>query len=341
MSLVCTNVFAASTSAVKFLDKDPEWFKSDEAKQIAKNILSFQAENGGWPKNIDTAEKPYTEDPKKLHATYDNKATTDELRYLARMYRATQDKVYLDSFNRGLAYILDSQYENGGWPQEAPPPKKSYPKFITFNDGAMARLMFFVREVYKDDLYSFVDSSQRERAKKEFDRGIDCILKCQVKVDGKLTSWCAQHDEKDFSPQPARNFELASLSGCESIGIVHVLMNVENPSPEVIAAVDGAYEWFVAAKVTGIRIEDRPQANTPKGYERFVVEDPTAPPIWARFYEIGTNKPIFADRDSVKKYSLAEIGSERRTGYKWYGYWPQNFVTREYPEWKAKLSAKK
>ena len=50
------------------------------------------------------------------------------------------------------------------------------------------------------------------------------------------------------------------------------------------------------------------------------------------------NKPVFMDRDSVVKYKLSEIGIERRTGYKWLGYWPKNFVTREYPEWKAKLA---
>lgn len=339
-TLACFGASAASTSVVKYFDKDPEWFKTEEAKQIAANVLSHQASNGGWPKNVDTAAKPYTE-AKPPRATYDNKATTDELRYLARMYRATQDTVYLNAFNKGLSYILDAQYENGGWPQESPPPKNSYPRYITFNDGAMARLMFFIKEVANDDLYSFVDSTTRERARKAFDKGVECILKCQVRVDGKLTSWCAQHDEKDFSPKPARDFELMSLSGCESIGVVHVLMAVENPSPEIIAAVDGCYEWFNAAKITGIRTEDRPQEGTPRGYDRFVVEDPSAPPLWARFYEIGTNKPIFADRDSVKKYSLAEIGPERRTGYKWYGTWGMNFTTKEYPAWKAKVSGSK
>jgi PelA/Pel-15E family pectate lyase len=49
-----------------------------------------------------------------------------------------------------------------------------------------------------------------------------------------------------------------------------------------------------------------------------VVPDATAPPLWARFYEIGTNRPIFSGRDSVVKYQLSEIEYERRTGYRWY-----------------------
>jgi hypothetical protein len=58
--------------------------------------------------------------------------------------------------------------------------------------------------------------------------------------------------------------------------------------------------------------------------------------MWARFYEIGTNQPIFADRDGVMKHKLSEIGEERRNGYKWLGYFPADLIAREYPAWKAK-----
>ena len=92
-------------------------------------------------------------------------------------------------------------------------------------------------------------------------------------------------------------------------------------------------------KIPGIKVEDRPQKDTPRGFERFVVEDPSAPPMWARFYEIGSNRPIFADRDGVAKYGLAEIGYERRNGYSWLGTWPAPLLEKEYPAWKAKLAA--
>jgi PelA/Pel-15E family pectate lyase len=116
-------------------------------------------------------------------------------------------------------------------------------------------------------------------------------------------------------------------------------MAVEKPKPEIIASVDAAVAWLDSVKIPGIKVEDRPQDGTPKGYERFVVEDPSAPPMWARFYEIGSNKPIFSDRDSVVKYKLSEIGIERRTGYQWLKYWPKNLIATEYPAWKAKVSA--
>ena len=102
----------------------------------------------------------------------------------------------------------------------------------------MVRVMEFLREVYSSKLFDFVDEGRRTAAKTAFDKGIDCILKCQIRVDGKLTGWCAQHDEVDFSPRPARTYELVTLSGSESVGIVRLLMSLDHPSPAVIAAVE-------------------------------------------------------------------------------------------------------
>lgn len=330
------------TRARQLLDKPVEWYRSEEAATIATNILSYQSPRGGWPSNTDTGAAPYTGDPQTLASTFDNSATTDELRFIARMFVATQEQRYKDSFLRGLEYILKAQYANGGWPQSYPPSEKGYNRYITFNDGTMIRLMFFLKEVGNDDArYGFVGSERRQACRDAWNRGIDCILKCQIKVDGRLTAWCAQHDEKDYSPRPARAFEPASISGCETIGILHALMSIDKPSPQIVESVDAAVAWLNSVKIPGIKVEDRKQEGTPRGYDRFVVEDPSAPPMWARFYEVGTNKPIFCDRDSVVKYSLAEIGIERRTGYQWLKYWPKNLLEKEYPEWKTKVSAAK
>ena len=135
MLVLATPAFAASTSAVKYLDKPSEWYQSEEAKTIAANVLSYQSPAGGWPKNVDTAKAPYTGDPAKLAPTYDNKGTTDELRFIARMASATKDQKYIDAFYNGLDYILKGQYPNGGWPQSYPPDAQ-YHRYITFNDGA-------------------------------------------------------------------------------------------------------------------------------------------------------------------------------------------------------------
>jgi PelA/Pel-15E family pectate lyase len=344
LSIFCVaQVVAAQstyTSARKYLDKPAEWYTTEEAKRIADVVMSYRAADGGWPKNTDTAGKPYAGKPEDLHSTFDNAATTDELRLIARMAANTKEQRYIDAVNQGLDLILKAQYANGGWPQYFPP-GKGYNKYITYNDGCMVRLMFFLREVSReDDHYGFVDAAKRKACAAAWDKGIDCILKTQVTVDGKLTSWCAQHDDVTLKPAPARSFEPASLSACETIGILHALMAVENPSAEIVRAVDACVAWLDAVKIPGIKVDDRKQEGTPRGYERFVVKDATAPPMWARFYEISTNRPIFSGRDSVIKYDLSEIEIERRTGYKWLGYWPKNLLEKEYPEWKARIGGK-
>lgn len=332
-------VSATSGEVRDYLKKRDNWFTSNQAHVVAQNILSHQTKVGGWPKNTDTAGVRYEGDPARLKATYDNSATTDELRFLARIYAAANVKDYRSAFDLGLDHVLDGQYENGGWPQSYPP-GKGYGRHITFNDNAMVRLLEFVREVSNDQKYLFVDDRRRGMAEAAFGKGIECILKCQIQIDGRLTGWCAQHDAIDFRPQSARSYELATLSGAESVGIVRLLMSINDPAPEVVRSVDAAVAWFEASKLVGIRLVEVPDQQGPKGVNKLVVRDTNASPMWARFYDLKTNQPIFCDRDGVPKRSLADIGYERRNGYAWYGNWPERLLDREYPAWKEQHPAR-
>lgn len=337
--MITAPLASAASGARDYLEKSDEWYRSTDAARVAASVLSYQSPLGGWPKNTITTTAPYAGRAADLKPTFDNGATTDELRFLARMYGATKEERYKQAFLRGLDYILKAQYPTGGWPQSYPPGGQ-YHRHITFNDNAMVRLMRFVRDVAREERFAFVDAPRRELAAEAFERGVRCILRCQIRVDGKLMGWCAQHDEKDYRPRAGRSYELASISGSESVEIVRLLMSIENPSDEVIAAVRGAVEWFEAAKLPGIRVVRKPLAGSPKGYDQVVAKDPSAPPMWARFYEIGTNRPIFCDRDGVAKGSLEQIGYERRNGYSWLGYWPRDLLAREYPAWRSKWSSR-
>lgn len=328
----------ARASARGFLARDDEWFRSAEAARITGNILSFQSAEGGWPKNTDTVSAAYGGPRSQLRPTFDNGATLDELRFLARRFQAAGDDRCREAFLRGVDHVLQAQYATGGWPQFHPP-GGDYHRHITFNDDAMVRILRFVRDDVASGRHGIVDAERARRAREAFARGIECILDCQIMVDGRLTAWCAQHDENDFSPRPARTFEPASLSGAESVGIVRLLMSLDEPGPRVVQAVEGAIAWFESARLTGIKVvvEDDPRA--PKGRNKVVVADEAAPAMWARFYDIATNRPIFCDRDGIPRASLADIGSERRNGYAWLGYWPRDLVTKEYPAWRAARGA--
>ena len=109
----------------------------------------------------------------------------DEMRFLARMFNATHDAKYLTAFNAGLDYIFKAQYPNGGWPQSYPLSTK-YHRHITFNDDAMVQVMEMLQEIADSPSYEFIEPARRTVAQQAFDRGITCILKCQIRVNGKL-----------------------------------------------------------------------------------------------------------------------------------------------------------
>jgi PelA/Pel-15E family pectate lyase len=229
-----------------------------------------------------------------------------------------------------LDYLFKAQYPNGGWPQFYPD-LSGYYKHITFNDDAMIGVMKLLRDVAAGKPnYVFVDEARRANAARAVEKGIECILKTQVIVNGKRTVWCAQHDEVTLAPAPARKFEVTSLSGGESVGIVRFLMSIKNPSPAVVEAVEAAVAWFEQTQLRGIKWIDN-------GSDRVVVKDSTAGPIWARFYEMGTNRPVFVGRDGVVKYDVAQIEHERRTGYNWYVDEPAKLLQKDYPAWRRKI----
>jgi PelA/Pel-15E family pectate lyase len=339
---------AAAVKWQNALKQKPEWYAGEEALRVADNLLVYQREVGGWPKNIDMAApltekaraelvKSKSEVGKESSATIDNGATFTQLEYLARVYTAQKHERHRESFLKGLDYLLAAQYDNGGWPQYFPL-RKGYYSHITFNDNAMTGVLELLRDVARArPAYAFVDEARRAKSEQAVGRGVECILRTQVKVDGVLTVWGAQHDVTTFAPAPARKFEPVSLASRESVGVTRFLMSIEQPDARVVAAIEAAVVWFNSARLSGIRWIEKEDKSVPGGVSRTLVKDPAAPPLWARFYEIGTNRPVFEGRDGVVRYSVLEIEAERRNGYGWYTEEPQKLFSRDFPAWEKRL----
>ena len=334
--------------------QDQKEYKPTQIREIADNILIYQQDNGGWLKNYDMLAI-LTEHQKMLlrdsmgalkeHTGFDNGATISQVKYLAKAYTLTNNKRYKDACLHGIDFILSAQYtENGGWPQFYPK-NQGYQKYITFNDDLMAGVISVLQDIVQDEpYYSFVQGQTRKRVKRAYDKGIECILKCQVKEKGKLKGWCQQYDNIDLKPQKARKFELIGLSTGESVRIVQTLMDINRPNQEIINSVKGAIQWFKESEIHGIKIKTIPAPKAVYKYhttsiDKIVIKDSSAPPIWTRFYELETNRPFFANVDGNKVYKFSEVWRERRTGYSWYGYWPERLFTKEYPEWLRKINA--
>jgi len=320
---------------------------------IAEAMLVVQRVNGGWPKHLQirgekelktqykklnlTDEELATinRDSAKLNTTYDNYATSKEIRYLIKAYHETQNPAYLKAAQKGIQFILDGQYANGGWPQFYPL-KGGYADDITYNDNAMVNSLNILRDIVRSENgFEVVDSKFIKPSEVAIEMGIDCILKTQIKIDDKLTVWCAQHDRETFAPSKARAYELPSLSGQESVGIIEFLMGIKNPSPEVINAIQKAMQWVDENKIEGYGIIFPEAPGTKRGFDRVLVEKDGSV-LWARFYDLETGKPFFCGRDGVKKDAMSEIEIERRIGYGWYGDWPAKLLNEKYQEWKRR-----
>lgn len=324
------------------LNKDDAWYGSSEAKSIADSVIQYQSRFGGWPKSTDLARPPIAPNDVPLDGSgransLDNDATTVPMEFLARVIHATGESVYVDSFNRGLDYLFAAQYPAGGWPQFWPLRGDAYYSRITFNDGAMIHVMEILSNVVEGSApYGFVDSARKQQAEAALEGGLDFILKSQIRQEGKPTGWCAQHDEHTFAPAWARAYEPPSLSGGETVGVVQYLMSIENPSAEVVAAIEGAVSWLKKVELKGERLDSALRGDGRK--ERWLVKDPKARGLWARFYELETNRPLYLDRDSVFRYDFSEISYERRSGYDYHGDWAAALIEKEYPAWKRRIN---
>ena len=324
----------------------PRCVKSQDL--VADNMLLFQRNYGGWPKHYQEQKIDYkkvysdaekaliTDESNRNDATIDNEATTKEISYLVKIFKQTKEKKYLTAAENGIKYLLKMQYKNGGFPQFYPD-LSSYRHCITYNDWAMVNALNVLYDVSKrTDGFQVIDSTLVKPSKVAVEKGVDCILKTQVKVKGKLTVWCQQHDEKTLKPAPARKFELISLSGAETVGIVKFLMKQDNQSKQVKTAIEAAIEWLNKSKIVGYKYEDIADSTLPKGRDRVILPE-AGNVLWARFYDIETNHPFFCGRDGIKKKAVAEIEQERRIGYAWYGSWAKDLLEKDYPNWKKSL----
>ena len=124
--LISTSAIAqAPARRVSLRERNPEFFKTEEARRIGDQIIAYQRCTGGWPKNIDMTRDMSQEEldavikekNRRNDSTIDNNATTSQMTFLARLYRATKETRYRDAFRAGVEYLLSGQYENGGGPQ--------------------------------------------------------------------------------------------------------------------------------------------------------------------------------------------------------------------------------
>jgi len=266
------------------------------AKGAAKALLDCQLESGGWPADFDFEGS----DPEKWwlrqevdagvvergkqsnSSTLDDNKTQSALLFLLELSHdpaARGDS----SLGAAVAYAFDrllaAQTRIGSWPQQfsgpAPAdgivkkamipaewprefPKEKYADFHTLNDG---------------NLQKIVELMLRAHALTGEPRYLDAVKRCGdflllAQFEGDQPAWAQQYNQ-EMVPVWARKFEPPAVSSTESLGACLTLFEIwlATGDEKYRATLPTALDWLEKAKLANGR--------------------------WSRFYEFGTNKPLY------------------------------------------------
>lgn len=337
-----TAVKAGKTKRFGFDDNPTAAFlQTAEAARVARVILSFQTPSGGWSKRTDMAGAPRKPGQqfgveKNYIPTFDNGATSTQLRWLAAFYPyadANLQALVLPALEKGVQFVLTAQYPNGGFAQTYPL-RGGYHDAVTLNDQVMVAQLRLLKDVASHRSFDILPQALRQRAAAQFKLGIDWLLQAQIRLDGQLTVWAAQHHPVDLKPAPARAYERAALVSSESAAVVLLLMEEPQPSQEIKQSIEAAVRWFSATQIRGFQL-----VRDNKG-ARLEAAPATAKALWARFYDLTTQQPLFVDRNGNKVASISELSLERQLGYGWYQS-DAAAVLKAYPRWQQQIKTPK
>lgn len=266
------------------------------AIDAARALACAQSQQGGWGA---TQQLPDACDPDAPSANADVKNTLDEgtqqavLDYLLDLRTALAGRGgevpgWLEAtIADGFRFLLDIQKEDGGWARQIPP-ANDYSAYSTLNDRVLSSSISILLRGYRE----FGDARYLEAARK----GGQFLIRTQGQAP--QAGWAQQYDE-ELRPAAARMFEPGAISSRESAYAMTALAELflETRDPAFASPLPAAARWLENSTIR-------------QG-------------VWARLYEIGTNRPIYGDRDGSVYYSLDDISEERRKGYDWEKAFPE------------------
>ncbi len=285
----------------------------DAAVAAAHCLAWGQLESGGWTysieydrqrnrnryQHLDPKTTPHYERLRNT-TTFDDDTTQSATRFLMAVDQYVDDPVIDTAVRRALDCFLRAQYQggpwDGAWPQRFPPPK-GYGAYPTFNDNTMSdcvRAVLIAARQYNDPRYLA-----------SVKRCLEFYLRAQLPAP--QSTWAQQYDQQ-LKPAWARKFEPASVTGGESSGNMQLLMDmyIEFGDPRYLEAVGKAVDWYKRSRVGG---------TDENG-------------IWARFYEIGTNRPLYFTRT----YKLVYTDDDLPVHYSFQGNYGVNARMRRYEQ---------
>lgn len=301
------------------------WFK-DAAKAAGDCLVQGQLRSGGWQDRVEFAPEAraklaYRVDPVRRqgrnYTSFDDDKTQSALRFMIRLDAALEfkDETIHEAVTFALDSVVKAQFPNGGWAQvyaEFPEPDRfpvrqasiptEWPRMYpggdywlhyTLNDNAIAdtiEALSLAGRVYDSPRY-------RDAAIKA---GEFLIL---AQLPESQPAWAQQYDV-NMHPVWARKFEPPAVSGGESQGAIQALLGlyIETGDERFLKPIPAALAYLKAAQLSDGQL--------------------------ARFYELGTNKPLYM----TKTYELTYDDGDLPTHYGFKVPSRLESLTRQYSE---------
>jgi hypothetical protein len=291
---------------------DSQWL--DAAGEVAKALVASQLLSGGWYYSMETdpakraqwcyrvdkvdaaACKAIEGNKARDRSVLDDNTTQSVLDFLLSYDEAVdgRDQAVREALGYGFDALVKHQYRNGAWPiysdqagrDDGDPSLKASlpaawprdwvkpqkgPYYIT-NDNAIRdvvhALLHGYRRLGRPDLL--------EAAK----RGGDFLIAAQI--PDPQAGWAQTYDET-MQPVWGRVFEPPSIVSEETAGGIETLLMLHAATDDAryLAAAERAGDWLRKVRLPDGR--------------------------WARFYELGTDKPLYVDMKNKVTYSDAEL----------------------------------
>lgn len=278
--------------AMAFLDafdatKDKVYL--DAARRAADALVFGQHKLGGWHYAIDFEPKGIEEWYKNKaakfkwgmeeqrfyrgNATFDDSNSASATRFLLRFYLTSKEEKYRAPLLKALDFIRLAQYPNGAFPQRFPlrydfvhDGFPDYTPYYTLNDGAANGNV----EVLLDAYHYLGDKRDLESAR----RAVDFMIAVQGPED--QAAWAEQYHPDTMQPTKARTHEPAGFVIRESEQVLELLLTFY--------------------KMTGDRRYLRPIPMCLNWFDRVNRESKENSRPAARYYELGTNLPVYVVR---------------------------------------------
>jgi len=254
------------------------------ARNTGRALVWGQRTEGGWNHRVDVSHlAPDAKMPerRKGHCTLDDNISQGAIDFLMDLDETLDEPWLDDGVALGLTFLLRSRFPNGAWPQWYPL-RGGYHDYYTFNDNTI-----------NDCIRVLLDAHRRYGKQEYLDgakRGGDFIILSQV---GAPQAGWAQQYSHDLKPAKARSFEPAAVCSATTARNIRTLVDltVTTHDRTYLRPIPAALDWLGRSKLRD--------------------------GVWARLYEVGTNRPVYGDRDGKIHYTLGEISEERRRGYSW------------------------